>query len=360
MSALQSLPSTAIASGQVTSISAAAADGPQDVSFAAVLSAQLSLSSAPQPASLIAGVEVPVPEEKPEQKALPPHTASDPAALDPSAGLPAAPLALSIVPVQPVTADQGQPAEQEPAAAPADRSISVSKVLLPSTEKTSKAEPDLAEKVPSVRALATADAPEPASFAAVLQSLPGAAQEPRRHDPPVVSADVAPASPPAAIMAAAPELKPEAAHREPALTTSVPVPMQDTRWGEAFSERVVWVTGQQVQTAQIHVEPPQLGPIEVRVSIVNDQANLLFTAAHGVARDAIQVSLPRLQEMLVDSGLTLGNVSVGAHTPGSDQGRYRDSPAASGSATREIGIDSSGGQSITALRRGVGLVDLFA
>jgi flagellar hook-length control protein FliK len=136
--------------------------------------------------------------------------------------------------------------------------------------------------------------------------------------------------------------------------------MQDTRWGEAFSERVVWVTGQQVQTAQIHVEPPQLGPIEVRVSIVNDQANLLFTAPHGVARDAIQMSLPRLQEMLVDSGLTLGNVSVGAHTPGSDQGRYRDSPGASGSATREVGIDSSGRQSITALRRGVGLVDLFA
>lgn len=362
MSALQSLPSAAIASGQVTSSSAAAADGTQDVSFAAVLSAQLSLSSAPQPASLIAGVEVPVPEEKPEQKALPPHAASDPAALDPSAGLPAVPLALSIVPVQPaVTADQGQHAEQEPAAAPADRSVSVSKVLLPSTEKTPQAEPDLAEKVPPVLALATADAPGPASFAAVLQSLPGAAQEARRHDQPVVSADAATASPPAAIMAAAPELKPEAAHREqPALTTSVPVPMQDTRWGEAFSERVVWVTGQQVQTAQIHVEPPQLGPIEVRVSIVNDQANLLFTAPHGVARDAIQMSLPRLQEMLVDSGLTLGNVSVGAHTPGSDQGRYRDSPGASGSATREVGIDSSGRQSITALRRGVGLVDLFA
>ncbi len=361
MSALQSLPSAAIASGQVTSTSAAAADGPQDVSFAAVLSAQLSLSSAPQPASLIAGVDMPVPEDKPEQKALPPHAASDPAALDSSAGLPPVPLALSIVPVQPaVIADQGQHAEQEPAAAPADRSMIVSKVLLPLTEKTPQAEPDLAEKVLPVPALATADAPEPASFAAALQSLPGAAQEARRHDQPVMAGDAAPASPAAAIMAAAPELKAEAAHREPALTTSVPVPMQDTRWGEAFSERVVWVTGQQVQTAQIHVEPPQLGPIEVRVSIVNDQANLLFTAPHGVARDAIQMSLPRLQEMLLDSGLTLGNVSVGAHTPGNDQGRYRDSPAASGSATREVGIDSSGRQSITALRRGVGLVDLFA
>ena len=101
-----------------------------------------------------------------------------------------------------------------------------------------------------------------------------------------------------------------------------------------FPKSVVWITGQQVQAAEIHIEPPQLGPIEVRVSITNDQANLLFNAPHAVARDAIQMSLPRLQEMLIESGLTLGNVSVGAHNAGgqqafatvADRGADRSSP----------------------------------
>jgi flagellar hook-length control protein FliK len=58
--------------------------------------------------------------------------------------------------------------------------------------------------------------------------------------------------------------------QQPANT--VPGVVGEPHWGDAFSQRVVWMVGQQVQSAQFRVEPPQLGPIEVKLSITNDQA----------------------------------------------------------------------------------------
>jgi len=351
MSALHSLPSTAATTslkGQPAAVSSEPAAG--EVSFAAVLSAQLGLSVAPQLAALVAGSE----DAPPEDKAAP-HAATEPAVVDPSASLPVVPLALPLVPAQlPAVASSNQDAEV--ANAPeTGKPLVAAKTFLPAAERSLPARSDI-QPEPAAPIAETPEPQAPASFAATVQALP----DTPRHDRTVATGDT-PALPTAAALAAMPaEPRADSAHRAAPLTTAVAVPVQDTRWGDSFSERVVWITGQQVQAAEIHVEPPQLGPIEVRVSITNDQANLLFTAPHAVARDAIQMSLPRLQEMLVDSGLTLGNVSVGAHTPGDQQARYRDENGANGSGGGVAAVDSSATQSAARLQHKLGLVDLFA
>jgi flagellar hook-length control protein FliK len=351
MSALHSLPSTAATAslkGQPAAVSSEPASG--EVSFAAVLSAQLCLSIAPQLAALVAGSEDAASEDK-----ATPHSATEPAVVDPSASVPVVPLTLPPVSTQlAVVAGSSQHAEPENAPE-TGKSVVAAKTFLPAAEFSLPARSDIQPE--PVAAFAATPAPQaPASFAATLQALP----DTPRHDRAVATGDV-PASPNSAAVAAMPaEPRAESARHAAPLTTAVPVPVQDTRWGDSFSERVVWITGQQVQAAEIHVEPPQLGPIEVRVSITNDQANLLFTAPHAVARDAIQMSLPRLQEMLVDNGLTLGNVSVGAHTSGDQQARYRDENGANGSGGGTAAVDSTGTQSVVRLQHQLGLVDLFA
>jgi flagellar hook-length control protein FliK len=344
MSALHSLPSAAAASAKAVSISPAPAEGGADVSFASVLSAQLGLSNSPQVAALILGTDA----DAGDDKALL-HNPSDPAELDASAGGPGVPIALPVLPSL-IAAANGENAQRERSLPADDRSIAT-KLQAGDQRLLDTA----AEALPPI---VTADASEAASFAATLQSLPGDEQQTLKHDHAARSdTSAAPAVP---VSAATPEARADTAHRASSVSTSVSVPVQDSRWSQAFSERVVWVAGQHVQAAEIHVEPPQLGPIEIRVSITNDQANLLFTAPHAVARDAIQMSLPRLQEMLFESGLSLGNVSVGAHTPGNQQGPYRDR---SDGATAEAGgaaIDSSSKPMVSALTRGLGMVDLFA
>jgi flagellar hook-length control protein FliK len=85
-------------------------------------------------------------------------------------------------------------------------------------------------------------------------------------------------------------------------------------WGGAVGERVVWMANQSHQVAELHLNPPNLGPLEVRLTISNDQATALFVSHHSAVREAIETALPRLREMLADNGIMLGNVTVGSES----------------------------------------------
>jgi flagellar hook-length control protein FliK len=196
-------------------------------------------------------------------------------------------------------------------------------------------------------------APAPASIAGPLQALPASGDATRPEPAPSAAGP----NPAASVAPAPAERRGDAASGASQPSAPIPGTVGEPRWGDALSQRVVWMVGQQVQSAQFRVEPPQLGPIEVRLSIANDQASLTFAAPHAAARDAIQSALPRLQEMLMESGVSLSNVFVGSQAP-QDQREYRSSGADGGTAPV-----SSEGQATSAaapLRRVVGLVDLYA
>jgi hypothetical protein len=117
---------------------------------------------------------------------------------------------------------------------------------------------------------------------------------------------------------AAPDARNVVSAQQP-LSQPVPALVVDAKvgapgWDGAIGQKVVWMASQNQQVAEIHLNPPNLGPIEVRLTISNDQANAFFVSPHAGVRDAIEAALPRLREMLADSGITLGNVGVGAES----------------------------------------------
>ncbi|MEK7302741.1 MAG: flagellar hook-length control protein FliK, partial [Pseudomonadota bacterium] len=73
-----------------------------------------------------------------------------------------------------------------------------------------------------------------------------------------------------------------------------------------------WMTTQQHQVAEIRLNPAHLGPVEVMLSITQDQATAQFLSPHLAVREAIEAALPRLKEMMAENGIQLGNVMVGA------------------------------------------------
>ncbi len=92
-------------------------------------------------------------------------------------------------------------------------------------------------------------------------------------------------------------------------------------WQEAFNSNIMLLVREQAQTARLNVNPPDLGPIEIRLSVQNDQASIQFFSQHGVIRDVIEDAFPRLREMLASNGIDLGDVNVSKHpdsqhTPG--------------------------------------------
>ncbi len=91
----------------------------------------------------------------------------------------------------------------------------------------------------------------------------------------------------------------------------IPVPVRDTAWAEQIGERVLMMAGKQTTSAEIRLTPAELGPLRVQVSVDDGAANVTFQAQHAVTREAIEQALPRLRELFAESGLTLGQASVG-------------------------------------------------
>ena len=105
-----------------------------------------------------------------------------------------------------------------------------------------------------------------------------------------------------------------------AATAAIAAHLAAPGWDRGLGEKMVWMASQQLQVAELHLNPPELGPLQVTLTISNDQASAQFVSQHASVRDAIESAMPRLREMLAEGGITLGNTSVGAESfPGQAQ-----------------------------------------
>lgn len=106
----------------------------------------------------------------------------------------------------------------------------------------------------------------------------------------------------------------------PARALPVATPMGHPAWAEDFSRQVTWLAGTREQQAELHLNPPQLGPVEIRLHLQDDQARVLFVATQGPVREAIEQALPKLREALADNGIMLGNATVSDQPPREQRG----------------------------------------
>lgn len=134
-------------------------------------------------------------------------------------------------------------------------------------------------------------------------------------------------------------------------------------WSGVVGEKVVWMASQRHQVAELHLNPPNLGPLEVRLTISNDQASALFVSHHIAVREAIEMALPRLREMLADNGIMLGNVTVGSESFGQQQASERGGDKKEerrGSLVVENAIARIAAPVLSAGLARDGMVDIFA
>jgi flagellar hook-length control protein FliK len=149
-----------------------------------------------------------------------------------------------------------------------------------------------------------------------------------------------------------------------ASTPTIATTLQDSRWPQEFSDRIVWIAKNDQQVAQINITPAQLGPVQITVNINGDQASINFASPHAEVRKAIEDAMPNLREMLASSGISLGQSNVGSQL----QQQQRELPGQFANGSRSTGEnailppDSRTGSNSSSLpiQRGRGLVDLFA
>lgn len=150
-------------------------------------------------------------------------------------------------------------------------------------------------------------------------------------------------------------------HLNSPISLSVDMPVTHKAWADEFSQKIVWVATQHGQSAELHLNPPQLGPVDILIKVDGDQATALFTSAHAVVRDAIEQALPKLREMLADNGIMLSNATVSDQSPREQQTKQTDQQHRRES--RQAKIDNAtlvGGTQIRSGRYQQGSVDTFA
>lgn len=145
---------------------------------------------------------------------------------------------------------------------------------------------------------------------------------------------------------------------------SIPQKVGSESWGSGLGDKVVWVVGNQVRGAEIHLNPPSMGPLEVRVNVTDGQANLAFMTHHASVREAIEAATPRLREMLGDTGISMGSVSVNVGTFAQQQQEQSRQPGQAAGVIWPLADESlSPGLNAATMVRSLhqrGMVDLFA
>ncbi|MBO9649284.1 MAG: flagellar hook-length control protein FliK [Variovorax sp.] len=68
------------------------------------------------------------------------------------------------------------------------------------------------------------------------------------------------------------------------------------------------------QVAELNLNPANLGPLKVTLTMGDNQAQAMFVSAHESVRKAVEAALPQLRSTLAEQGITLGQTSVGAET----------------------------------------------
>jgi flagellar hook-length control protein FliK len=94
------------------------------------------------------------------------------------------------------------------------------------------------------------------------------------------------------------------------LSLTLDVPVNSPNWGASLANRVAWLINNNSQSAEIRLDPPQLGPLDVQISIDGEAAQIKFTAESGVTREILDTELPRLRDLLGESGFSKVDVSV--------------------------------------------------
>ncbi|MEW7848770.1 flagellar hook-length control protein FliK [Massilia aurea] len=180
-------------------------------------------------------------------------------------------------------------------------------------------------------------------------------------------AEEAPA-PLAALQAQAAKL--DATGNPAAVPGHIPARLGTQAWDNQVSQRIVYMVGKE-QAATLTLNPPDLGPVQIVLNVSNDQATVAFSSDQLEVRQALENAMPRLREMMSESGIALSNATVDANVPDQRQQQQDRDRRAQGGQGGAGGVNGDGQDATPAVNEVAprtrtvsigdrGMVDLFA
>lgn len=137
-------------------------------------------------------------------------------------------------------------------------------------------------------------------------------------------------------------------------------------WDQALGQKMIWMVAGEESSVQLSLNPPDLGPLQVVLSVNDNQIDASFVSAHLDVREAIEAASPKLKEMMENAGISLSGFSVSAQAQSSDHAfaqaqQQRSMTNANNPAKLENGNTENPSlhQTRSPVSTGKGLVDTF-
>ncbi|HGY5803132.1 TPA: flagellar hook-length control protein FliK, partial [Serratia marcescens] len=103
------------------------------------------------------------------------------------------------------------------------------------------------------------------------------------------------------------------------LVTAPPAPQLNAQlgspeWQQALNQQVLMFHRNGQQSAELRLHPQELGALQITLKLDDQQAQLHIASAHGQVRAAVEAAMPQLRHALAESGINLGQSSVGGES----------------------------------------------
>lgn len=97
------------------------------------------------------------------------------------------------------------------------------------------------------------------------------------------------------------------------------VNIQQPEGQKQLAEKIRWMVNSRNMMAEIRLDPPEMGSMQVRVNVQGDAASVSFIVQSPQAKDMLSQAEPRLRDMLAEQGIHLGESSVQQESQQSSQ-----------------------------------------
>ncbi|WP_224555688.1 flagellar hook-length control protein FliK [Pectobacterium versatile] len=89
-------------------------------------------------------------------------------------------------------------------------------------------------------------------------------------------------------------------------------PFGSPQWQDALGQQIIMFSRNGQQTAELRLNPQELGALHISLKIDDNQAQIHLASASSQVRAALEAALPHLRNAMAESGINLGQSSVGS------------------------------------------------
>jgi flagellar hook-length control protein FliK len=137
-------------------------------------------------------------------------------------------------------------------------------------------------------------------------------------------------------------------------------PLHAPDFAQLLAAQVSVFTRDGLEQAELHLNPPEMGPIGVQIELDGKDARISFHAVQAATRDVIERALPDLAAALSAQGLTLAGGGVFDRPADARAQPGRDATTRSATGDGDARSGPAAGPTGRALRLPAGMVDLYA